>query len=106
MPITTRGYVEPATPGEKAATDFASTEPERLESPVLATRPRLFQLVRDVDVSGISGTGLVAWGVQFPDGKVTTRWNGAIAQTCVWDSIDEVEAIHGHGGATRVVWVD
>lgn len=106
MPITTRGYVEPATPGEKAAADFASTDPERLESPVPATRPRLFQLVRDVDVSGISGTGLVAWGVQFPDGKTVTRWNGEVAQTCCWDSIEDVEAIHGHQGATRVVWLD
>lgn len=106
MPITTKGYVEPATPGEKAAADFAETELRRLESPVPATRPRLFQLVREVDVTGISGTGLVAWGVQFPDGKVCTRWNGEIAQTCVWDSIEQVEAIHGHSGSTSVVWLD
>jgi hypothetical protein len=24
----------------------------------------------------------------------------------VWHSIDDVEAIHGHGGATRVVWIE
>lgn len=105
MPITTKGYVEPATPGEKAAADFAS-EPARLSSPVPATRPRLFQMLRDVDVSGVSGTGLVAWGVQFPDGKTVTRWNGDPAQTCCWDRIEDVEAIHGHSGATRIVFVD
>jgi hypothetical protein len=67
---------------------------------------RRFELLRDIDVSGVSGTGLVAWGVQFPDGKVATRWNGEIAQTCVWDCIEDVEAIHGHNGATRVKWLD
>lgn len=67
---------------------------------------RRFQLVRTVDVSGISGTGVVAYGVQFPDGIVVTRWNAEIAQTCVWASVGHVEAIHGHGGATTVEWLD
>lgn len=67
---------------------------------------RRFQLVRDVDVTGVSGTGVVAWGVQFPDGKVITRWKARIAQTCVWDCIEDIEAIHGHDGATRVEWID
>jgi len=67
---------------------------------------RRFQLVRDRDVSGVSGTGVVADGVLFDDGHAVTRWRAKIAQTCAWDSIDHVEAIHGHGGATRIVWVD
>lgn len=71
--------------------------------------PRRFRLVRDVDVTGVSGTGVVACGVQFADGKVVTRWDGTasgIAQTCVWDSITDVAAIHGHGGTTRIQWID
>ncbi|WP_426566391.1 hypothetical protein ACPPVT_07545 [Angustibacter sp. McL0619] len=67
---------------------------------------RRFELHRDVDVSGISGTGVVADGIEFPDGRVATRWRGTIAQTCSWDSMADVEAIHGHGGATRIVWTD
>lgn len=67
---------------------------------------RRFQLERDVDETGISGTGLVAWGVLFPDGKVITRWNGLIAQVSVWESIEDVRAVHGHNGLTRVVWLD
>lgn len=67
---------------------------------------RRFQLVRDHDVSGVSGLGHVADGVLFADGKVVTRWRAAVAQTCVWDSIDDVERVHGHGGATRVVFID
>ena len=67
---------------------------------------RRFQLERDTDETGISGTGLVAWGVLFPDGKVITRWNGEIAQVSVWESIKDVRAIHGHHGMTRIVWID
>jgi hypothetical protein len=67
---------------------------------------RRFQLVREVDVSGVSGTGVVAYGVEFPDGVVVTRWDARIAQTCVWESIADVEAIHGHNGCTVVEWLD
>jgi hypothetical protein len=70
------------------------------------TLPRRFQLVRSVDVSGISGVGIVAWGVQFPDGKIVTRWNGEIAQVSVWDQIEDVIAIHGHEGTTVCQWID
>jgi hypothetical protein len=75
----------------------------------MSRMPRRFRLIRDVDVTGISGTGVVAHGVEFNDGKVVTRWDGTgsgIAQTCMWDRIGDVEAIHGHGGATRLEWVD
>lgn len=65
---------------------------------------RLFHLQRDVDVSGISGTGIVADGVVFPDGVAVIRWRGERQSTVVWPSIEDVEAIHGHGGATRIVW--
>lgn len=68
--------------------------------------PRRFALLRDHDVSGVSGTGVVAFGVQFPDGRCSTRWNSARAQTCSWDDVNDVEIIHGHGGDTRLVWLD
>ena len=77
------------------------------QRPVIwADQTRRFWLVRDEDVTGISGTGVVCWGVRFPDGKVVTRWNGEIAQVSVWESIEDVEAIHGHQGTTRVEWLD
>lgn len=68
--------------------------------------PRRFLLERTVDVSGVSGTGAVVWGVVFPDGRVAYRWNTPTATTCVGDSIDDVVAIHGHNGATELVWID
>lgn len=70
------------------------------------TPPLRFQLVRDEDETGISGLGVVAYGVLFSDGAVVTRWNSDVAQTCVWASLEELEAVHGHGGRTRVEWID
>lgn len=67
---------------------------------------RRFQLQRDVDVSGVSGTGVVALGVAFPDGTCVVRWLGERQSTVVWPSVEDVEVIHGHGGATRIVWLD
>jgi len=69
-------------------------------------KARTFHLLREEDVSGVSGVGVVAWGVAFPDGKVVTRWRSRSAQTACWDSIEDVEAVHGHGGATTIVWDD
>lgn len=72
----------------------------------LDTAPRRFVLKRDEDVTGLSGTGVVAWGVIFPDGRVATRWKSEVAQTCAFDSIEDVIHVHGHHGRTRVVWLD
>ena len=66
---------------------------------------RTFHLQRDEDVSGLSGTGIVAEGVEFSDGKVALRWIvGEHRSTVLWDSVASVEVIHGHGGKTSIVW--
>ena len=68
---------------------------------------RRFHLVRDVDVSGVSGTGVVAEGVAFTDGTACLRWCSAWKSTAVYEAgMPSVEAIHGHDGATRIVWLD
>lgn len=67
---------------------------------------RLFQLVRHVDVTGVSGTGIVAEGVEFGDGSVAVRWAGEFPTTTVWDAIESVIAVHGHSGSTEVRWLD
>lgn len=68
--------------------------------------PRRFVLKRIEDETGLSGTGVVAWGVEFPDGRTVTRWNSLIAQTCAWESITDVMAVHGHNGKTKLLWLD
>lgn len=70
---------------------------------------RRFVIHRDVDVSGISGTGLVAEGVEFTDGVVVVRWltsQAAEPTTVVHPDIRNVVALHGHGGSSRVEWLD
>lgn len=70
------------------------------------TQPRRFHLDRRTDMSGVSGTGIVADGVLWPDGTVTLRWRGDRPSTVHWSSFDDAQAVHGHGGATRFVWLD
>lgn len=67
---------------------------------------RTFVLQRDVDVTGISGTGGVAEGVQFTDGTVVIRWRSIYPSTVLWPDIDAALAIHGHDGKTQVIWSD
>lgn len=68
--------------------------------------PRRFRLERDTDVSGVSGTGVVADGVVWPDGSADVRWRGDRPSAVHWDRASHAEAIHGHGGATRFVYLD
>lgn len=66
---------------------------------------KTFVLIRNEDETGISGTGLVAEGVEFDDGKVVLRWCvGEHRSVSVWDSLEDAEAIHGHEGRTVVEW--
>lgn len=67
---------------------------------------RRFVLVRQTDVSGVSGTGVIVWGIQWPDGRVAYRWNTKTATTCVADAVEDVVVIHGHNGCTELVWLD
>lgn len=67
---------------------------------------RMFYLWRVVDETGISGTGFVAEGVQFTDGTCALRWLTKHSSTCTYANLDDMKAIHGHGGKTRVLWDD
>ncbi len=73
--------------------------------------PRPFALQRTADPSNVSGPGRVATGVIWPDGRAAMRWTGAtpppghpdcVRQVCLWDSVQEIEAVHGHHGCTSV----
>ena len=69
-------------------------------------RMRRFVLWRKEDPTGVSGTGIIAQGIMFGDGRVSLRWLSEHASTANFDSIDDVRAIHGHDGATVVDWMD
>lgn len=63
---------------------------------------RAFRLYRIIDETGVSGTGIVAEGVEFHDLTVAMRWTAAYRSTCLYDRIEDVEKIHGHNGSTRI----
>ena len=63
---------------------------------------KIFYLKREEDESGISGTGRVAQGFVFDNGKVAVTWLSEHPSVTIYDNIGEVHAIHGHGGKTSV----
>lgn len=68
--------------------------------------PRPFVLVRDEDVSGVSGTGVVAGGCVFDDGTAVLRWYTEAPTSVVFhdNGIESIKKVHGHDGRTRIVY--
>lgn len=67
---------------------------------------RTFKVHRTADFSGVSGLGDVAEGVEFDTGKVVICWMTKYHSIGIFDTLHELEAIHGHNGASKVVWDD
>lgn len=67
---------------------------------------RRFMLIRHKDESGVSGTGIVAYGAQLPSGRCIMEWVVKFSSLTVFSDIGSVEGIHSHDGATEVVWID
>lgn len=77
-------------------------------TPPPSRAPRLFALYRHEDGKGRSGVGMVAWGVEWPDGRVHIRWWAArshVHQTEAFDSLADLAHVHGHGIRTRTVFL-
>lgn len=77
---------------------------------------RRFVLNRLEDETGISGSGVVAEGVVFSDGVVAVRWvvpenspperHHPTSVVFHDEGLASVEKIHGHGGKTRIEFLD
>jgi len=71
---------------------------------------RRFVLERVEDATGVSGVGIVAAGVELPSGRCVTQWRAddeiGHGSLVVYEDIDQVLAIHGHQGRTRVIHID
>ena len=67
---------------------------------------RRFVLNRIEDETGILGIGIVAEGVQFSRGEVALSWLTQFTSIVIYDGMDQIEAIHGHNGKTRIEWID
>lgn len=66
----------------------------------------VFGLRRGLDVTGISGTGLVAYGLVLPDGAIVLTWDSPWPTITVYPSAAAVDVLHGHHGATHRVILD
>lgn len=67
---------------------------------------RTFVLRRKEDVSGTSGVGDVAEGVEFTSGMIALTWLSPHRCVNVYENAKTVEQVHGHDGKTEIVWDD
>jgi hypothetical protein len=82
----------------------------------MTARERTFILMRLVDSTGVSGTGVVATGRAYTDGSAEIRWQSQatmadgssrdIKTVTSFDRWEDVILLHGHGGQTLLVWDD
>lgn len=75
-------------------------------NPLTTSNHRRFLLVRHDDETGISGTGVVAEGVEFSNGWCTMSWLTSMHSVATYLNIKALTAIHGHNGRAVVEWVD
>ena len=64
---------------------------------------RPFWLQRVEDESGVSGVGLVAEGVVLSNGWCALTWLTGHKSGAFYPSLEQIEAIHGHDGKTKIV---
>ncbi len=68
----------------------------------------IFCLERTDDETGVSGTGAVAYGTLYPNGKVTVAWHTRRANSVsIYDNMEDMLAVHvlPHNGKTKVSWL-
>jgi hypothetical protein len=73
-------------------------------NPLTASRARTFKLVREDDETGISGTGIVAEGIEFSNGMCAMSWLTAMHSVAIYPNAKQLEAIHGHNGRTKLAF--
>lgn len=65
-----------------------------------------FYLDRKEDTSGVSGTGIIAYGVIYPSGTVVMEWVTTYGSIAIYKSIDEIQVLHAKKGKTELVYLD
>jgi hypothetical protein len=65
---------------------------------------RVGHIIKHEDVHGVSGTGKVAEVFEASNGKAILVWLSVTPSVIVFDNVKAVEAAHGHGGKTEIVW--
>ncbi len=74
----------------------------------LATASRRWLMIRDEDISGMSGVGIVAEGVEFSNGWVAVTWDSKFASVTIYQSISVAQTVHSHRGQhdTKIIFID
>lgn len=67
---------------------------------------RRFLVIRNEDVSGVSGTGAVAEGIKFHDGQIVVSWFGKHRIFECPHGLKTWLRVHGHEGRTTIKWID
>jgi hypothetical protein len=73
---------------------------------------RRFILQREIDETGISGTGIIAEGVVFDEkgrpgeGKVVLHWCTSESSIVIYENLNGVTKVHCHNGNTKIIWID
>lgn len=62
-----------------------------------------FYFLRHIDMSGYSGTGVVAEGVIFDFGYGAFTWLTNKKTVTVFDNMGDIDFMHGHGGKTDII---
>jgi hypothetical protein len=62
-----------------------------------------FYLNRITDITGTSGVGIVAIGVELPSGKCVLEWLSDEITETIFQDIDQVKRLHGHNGSTEII---
>jgi hypothetical protein len=65
-----------------------------------------FVLVRDKDVTGRSGTGVVAEGVVFTDGFAILKWLREPYALGIYETVEALISVHGHEGNTHIEFIE
>jgi hypothetical protein len=65
---------------------------------------RHFWLRRNEDLTGISGTGIVAEGNIFSNGTAIMHWLSKESTFETFEEIEQVTRLHGHNGRSEVVY--
>jgi hypothetical protein len=64
-----------------------------------------FKIVRSLDVTGISGLGEIAIGIQWPDQSCSLYWM-KFGTTGSYKNIDQLKSIHCYNNNSLVEWID
>jgi len=65
-----------------------------------------FILIRKEDITGVSGTGVVAEGALFSNGLSIIRWLRKPFSIGIYQTLEDLIQVHGHKGTTQIHFLD